>query len=355
MKQSNDKPSALNHLDNDIQTKTEESRRALSGMLFATLAMRGRQTTVADKSLPLTILSGFLGSGKTTTLNNLLTTDHGIKLAVLVNDFGRINIDSALIESKTDDMISLTNGCACCAVSGDLTKTLIELTERKEVPEAIIIEASGIADPNGIAQVALSNPAIYLDGIITVLDAENLVSQTSSDHTSGTVIRQIQAADILLLNKLDIVNSQVRTQILEYLEQHFAQKVIIESLFGEVPISALLGQSKSPKVKYFPIEGSHHADKFESVSFNVKQPLDRNKLNLLFDALPPKIIRAKGVLLLSDNVNNRVAYQRVGGRWSYSDMGAWINDDAESNIVFIAPKGSVELLELESKLMACCV
>ncbi|MBA3508391.1 MAG: GTP-binding protein, partial [Betaproteobacteria bacterium] len=121
----------------------------------------------APGSLPLTVIGGFLGAGKTTLLNHLLGAPHGRRLAVLVNDFGPINIDAALIRSRSEDTISLANGCACCSVAGDLTRALIELAQRDEPPDAIVLEASGLADPHGIAQVALANPALRLDGVLT--------------------------------------------------------------------------------------------------------------------------------------------------------------------------------------------
>ena len=98
-----------------------------------------------------------------------------MRLAVLVNDFGRINIDAELIRSRSENAISLTNGCACCTVAGDLTKALLRLVQDPEPPEAIVLEASGLADPRGIAQVALANPALRLDGVLTVVDAETLL------------------------------------------------------------------------------------------------------------------------------------------------------------------------------------
>ncbi|MFA0442989.1 hypothetical protein BCU70_05555 [Vibrio sp. 10N.286.49.C2] len=356
MKPLDDQNSGASALDSDVQTKTEESRRALSGMFFAAMAMRKHKPTLAKKSLPLTILSGFLGSGKTTTLNHILNTPHGMKLAVLVNDFGRINIDSDLIESKTDEMISLTNGCACCAVSGDLTKTLMELTEKEDAPDAIIIEASGIAEPNGIAQVALVNPAIYLDGIITVLDAETLLTQVETEYTAGTISRQMQSADILLLNKLDIASSQTRTEVIEYLEKQYPKKAILKSEYGKVPAAAILGLSEpGQSIKIFPIGDKSHSDNFESISLTVSVPMDRDKLSTFFNQLPTTVIRAKGILYISDSLNNKVTYQRVGTRWSFSNSGVWGNQDKLSNIVFISKKGELDRCKLEFDLMECCI
>ncbi|MEI6723360.1 MAG: GTP-binding protein, partial [Betaproteobacteria bacterium] len=163
----------------DQQAAAEQAWQMLSGFIQAAQMIPQKQRA-AEGSLPLTVIGGFLGAGKTTLVNKLLSGTHGVRVAVLVNDFGRINIDSALITSQTADTISLANGCACCTIAGDLTKTLLELAGRTEPPEAIVLEASGLADPLGIAQVALANPALRLDGILAVLDAE-AAARTAAD------------------------------------------------------------------------------------------------------------------------------------------------------------------------------
>jgi G3E family GTPase len=162
----------------DPYADAAEAWQMLSGFLQAAKVIPEAQRA-APASLPLTVISGFLGAGKTTLVNRLLTEPHGRRLAVLVNDFGRINIDAELIRSRTADTINLANGCACCSVAGDLAKTIVQLAQREELPDAIVIEASGLADPRGIVQVALANPALRLDGIVALADAELLLEQAN--------------------------------------------------------------------------------------------------------------------------------------------------------------------------------
>ncbi|MEO9779085.1 MAG: GTP-binding protein [Sedimentitalea sp.] len=154
-------------------------------------------------SLPLTIVSGYLGAGKTTLINRLLAEDHGIRLMVIVNDFGAINIDKALIKTRGDDTIALTNGCVCCTMGTDLTMALNDVLDRDDRPDHLIIEASGIADPAAIASAAIAEPELSYAGIITLVDAQNIEGLLNDHLIAPQVTQQISAADLVLLTKTD--------------------------------------------------------------------------------------------------------------------------------------------------------
>jgi G3E family GTPase len=333
------------------QASAEQAWQMLSGFIQAAQMIPQKQRA-ADGSLPLTVIGGFLGAGKTTLVNRLLSGTHGVRVAVLVNDFGRINIDSALITSQTADTISLANGCACCTIAGDLTKTLLELAGRDEPPEAIVLEASGLADPLGIAQVALANPALRLDGILAVMDAEAAARTAADPDCAATFVSQASAADLVILNKVDLVDADTLTTARTLAGELAPGKPVIETSQSEVPAEIVLGIRSARVLSPGLMPDSGHASAFGSWSASTDALLDGEKLRSLLDALPSGVLRAKGVLRLSGDPAHRTIYQRVGKRWSL------VIDDkapapAHSSLVVIGPAAAIDSKDLSRRFDAC--
>ena len=159
--------------------------------------------------LPVTIISGYLGAGKTTLINRLLAADHGLKLTVIVNDFGAINIDDTLIQDTAGGTIALTNGCACCTMGDDLSLALRDILNRPDRPDHLIIEASGISDPVAIANSVLNEIGLSYGGIVTLVDAENAGTLLSDPLVAPQAEQQIRAADLVIVSKCDGMNQTV--------------------------------------------------------------------------------------------------------------------------------------------------
>ena len=191
--------------------------------------------------IPLTILGGFLGAGKTTLLNHLLTNNQGRRIAVLVNDFGPINIDADLIQKHDGDTLSLTNGCICCSIGSGLDAALIQVLERNPAPDWIVIEASGVSDPGRIAQVGVSDPLLQLEGVVVLVDSEHILELADDPLLADTVQRQIASADILVLNKIDLISSQALADLRSELARRYGPVPMVTADNGRVALQALSG------------------------------------------------------------------------------------------------------------------
>ena len=175
--------------------------------------------TTRETPLPLTVLSGFLGAGKTTLVNHLLRHANGQKILVLVNDFGYLPIDRDLIEAENGNLLTLANGCACCSMGGDLFEAFVTALEFLPPPDQLLIEASGVAEPARIANYARAEPDLRLNAIVTVVDGENFLSEDRDHRVEHIVQEQISSAHLLLLNKGDKITSAQKQTIRKQLQK----------------------------------------------------------------------------------------------------------------------------------------
>ena len=340
------------------------------------------------QGIPVSIITGFLGSGKTTLLNHILTQQQGLKIAVLVNEFGEIGIDNELIISSDDDIVELNNGCICCTINEDLVKTVHKILERKEKIDYLIVETTGVADPLPVAVTFLSTELrgkTRLDSIITVVDCDNFYTKTKEESFAAK--QQITYADVILLNKTDLVESQLVTEIEAEIHQLRPNTRILRTVKGNVALPLILSVGLFESDRYFQEEINHahrhehehhhhhkhshehhhhqehshehhehhhhsdHLDEdgFTSLSFETEQPLDIRKFQYFLDnQLPESVFRAKGILWLKGSTARHI-FHLSGKRFGIED-DEW-KTMPKNQLVFIGQ--NLEQEKLRELLEAC--
>lgn len=253
--------------------------------------------------IPLTIIGGFLGAGKTSLLNHLLMHNEDVAYAVLVNDFGDLALDEDLILSHDGQTIALANGCVCCSLSNDLMETLVKVIALK--PDHIVIEASGVADPGRLRDLAYLDRDLEVGGVVVVVDSAAFLSQLKDPHLTDTLEAQVGAADILLLNKCDLMPE--RTQLIGALRALNPKAMLAETTHGAFPFEELprLGAADVTTAA----KGPHHETVFRAHTLSGTSSLDVASLRRACADLPSSVVRMKGFVRTKDAL---VEIQRSG-------------------------------------------
>lgn len=326
--------------------------------------------------IPVTVITGFLGSGKTTTIRHLLQNNQGRKIAVLVNEFGEIGIDGDLLkscqvcdedETPTSNIVELTNGCLCCTVQEEFLPTMQEILKRREKIDCMVIETSGLALPKPLVQ-AFRWPEIRtgatVDGVITVVDCEAVAtgtlapdldalnSQRQSDPNleHETPIEelfedQLACADLVLLTKVDLVDSETRDKITNWLQNELRPGVkIVPCESGKISPDVLLGfnaaveDNLESRPSHHDTEEEHdHDDNINSVNFISEQQFDPKVLTTKLQAIVKnqEIYRIKGFVSVP-NKTMRLVLQGVGTRFEHFYDRPWQPSELrQTRLVFI--------------------
>jgi G3E family GTPase len=270
----------------------------------------------AGLSIPFTVIGGFLGAGKTTLVNALLAQPEGARLAVLVNDFGAVNIDASLIAAREGDTIALSNGCVCCAMGDDLGRGIAALLARRPAPDHIVVEASGVADPWRIAEIALIDPDLRLAGVVVLADASGILDLLRDPRVGETARQQLRAADLLVLTKTDLVSAEAVATVRATLAPEAPHAHLVAGPHGALPPPIVLGELPGGTPR--PSAGAPHAATFESETLRPTRPLPEAELRAALEALPATVLRAKGLLCVPNAPGEAWLIQRVGRRLDLS-------------------------------------
>ncbi|MGH9576801.1 MAG: CobW family GTP-binding protein, partial [Terriglobales bacterium] len=292
------------------------------------------------------------------------------RVAVLVNDFGSINIDADLVVGVESGVISLANGCVCCSIRDDLVEAVTSVIARPEQPEYVVLEASGVADPVGI-MVTFTDPGlrdrIRLDSTTCVLDAEQVFA--APEHMK-LKLWQIAAADMLILNKVDLVGRDQIGKIKAWLDEHFHRYRLIEAKRCDVPLEILLssGRFDAARLESAPHDHDehdchdphchhHHDDDhtrtFSTWSYETDQPLSLEALREAVARLPVNVYRCKGVVHSADSPARRAVLQVVGKRVDLTLENEWGERTPRTQIVAIGAHGTLNGEALREKFDRC--
>jgi G3E family GTPase len=320
--------------------------------------------------IPVTVITGFLGSGKTTLLNRILTENHGMRIAVIENEFGEVGIDDALVLSSEEEIFEMNNGCICCTVRGDLIRILGNLIKRRDKFDRIVIETTGMADPAPVAQTFFVDDelraACKLDAIITVVDAKHALqhlNEVKEEGVENESVEQIAFADRIVLNKTDVATEQEQQDVIKAIKSLNAGATIFPAVNANVDLKELLDigafdlQRIMDTDPAFLTDIEHmHDQSVTSVGIEVDGDLDIEKLNdwlgVLLGQKGTDIYRSKGILAI-DKSDERYVFHAVHMLFNGEFTSAWGDAPRTNRMIFIGK--NLNRKELTDSFMACMV
>ena len=305
--------------------------------------------------MPVTVVAGYLGAGKTTLINELLATEHGRRLAVLVNDFGAVNIDAALVSEHRGRTVSLKNGCVCCSIADKLGDALDEVLALEPAPDQIVIEASGVADPANVAAYGQGWPGCRLDAVIVLADAETVRARSQDQFVGELVVRQLRRADIIMVTKCDLVSTAEVASAVEWLAEQAPGTPTITHRPGWLDSALLLeaGRTVERTSPQQPLDGdTDTADNvFDSFLLELDSPVDRARVEAALRDWPEAVLRVKGIVRFNGNANELHVVQRVGQRWSIEKAPSNVASSHTGKLVVLGIRGTLDHRDLATSLL----
>jgi G3E family GTPase len=273
--------------------------------------------TASPATIPVTVIGGFLGAGKTTFLNHLLATATA-RMAVLVNDFGAVNIDASLIARHDGATMTLSNGCVCCSIGGGFIETMSRVLDDATPFDAIVIEASGVGDPWRIAEIALIEPSLRLERVVVMADAGRITTLLDDPRVGDTVRGQFTRCDVVLLNKSDLVDAAaLDTARRAVAALRPGLRIVTTSRDAMPPLAALGAPSTASAFRTEVIDPAlpDHEDAFRRFAYSRSGAFDRDRLAAAVAELPPQLLRLKGSCRVAGE-DALAVFQLVATDWS---------------------------------------
>lgn len=299
---------------------------------------------------PVLVITGFLGAGKTTLINAFLAKAGGRRIAAIVNDFGAINIDEDLIDASADTIVGLSNGCICCTMQGDLLRTLKILLSRDPVPDQIVIEASGVADPSGIVQ-ALADPVLWksarLDAVLCVIDAQD-VTETPERRADTLWQAQLAAAHFVVLSKSGRLSTEEVAELSAALSPS-GKPLVFDSARETLPDDLVFGANGwTSGMLAADASAPLRTDRFVKLEWEVPEPVALEPFQRLIAGAAPMFVRAKGIVQFLERPGASYILQMVGRRVTLERAKS--KAVAGCRLVFIGEAGQLESEHLRVKL-----
>ena len=324
--------------DDPLSVESNETeRRTRCGAPLSVGASSRAQTSGPSESLatmmlpiPMSVIGGFLGAGKTTLLNRLLQEAQGTRYAVLVNDFGDLAIDGDLVSAHGGDTVTFANGCVCCTLGDGLLETIDRLLATKEPPQHFLVEASGVADPLAIADLATLHPDLRRDLVLVLADVSTLCVRAQDPRLADTVICQLRAADLIVLNKCDLVDDSSRDETYAWLRQH-SDAAIVTTTHAAIALEVLHAGNRTPCASSHGRSHAHSPqDVFATKTVPMPNPVDLQRLTEQLKMMMPSLLRAKGFVYAADAPLQPLLLQVSGRR---VDIAPWQATPAAPDVV----------------------